>query len=81
MFFIFEKSNAAQHGSFDLPANSTFLLILSQTLSILMEFCPGGSISKALSVFGAFPEPIIQSYARQILQGLKFLHENRIIHR
>jgi mitogen-activated protein kinase kinase kinase len=46
-----------------------------------MEFCPGGSVSKALNVFGAFPECIIQNYTRQILQGLKFLHDNKIIHR
>lgn len=34
-----------------------------------------------LSKFGPFSENIIRVYAKQILKGLKYLHDNNIIHR
>ncbi|KAJ3679198.1 hypothetical protein LUZ60_017209 [Juncus effusus] len=51
------------------------------TLNILLEFVPGGSISSLLSKFGSFPETVIRMYTKQILQGLDYLHCNKIIHR
>ncbi|KAJ3679199.1 hypothetical protein LUZ60_017210 [Juncus effusus] len=51
------------------------------TLNILLEFVPGGSISSLLSKFGSFPETVIRMYTKQILQGLEYLHRNKIIHR
>jgi serine/threonine protein kinase len=48
---------------------------------IFMEFVPGGSIAKLLEKFGPFEEPTIKNYTRQILKGLKYLHDNDIIHR
>lgn len=44
-------------------------------------FSSSGSISKLLGKFGRFPEKSIQNYTRQILDGLQYLHENRILHR
>ena len=41
----------------------------------------GGSISRLLSNFGAFREPVIESYSRQILQGLSYLHMHHTMHR
>ncbi|KAK8966959.1 Mitogen-activated protein kinase kinase kinase NPK1 [Platanthera guangdongensis] len=52
-----------------------------ETLNILLEFVPGGSISSLLGKFGSFPEAVIRMYTRQILQGLEYLHRNKIIHR
>ncbi|KAJ1423771.1 Serine/threonine-protein kinase, active site [Sesbania bispinosa] len=43
------------------------------SLNILLEFVPGGSISSLLGKFGSFPE--------SILLGLEYLHNNGIIHR
>ncbi|ONM21680.1 NPK1-related protein kinase 2 [Zea mays] len=51
------------------------------TLNILLEFVPGGSIQSLLGKLGSFPEPVIKKYTKQILQGLEYLHSNAIIHR
>ena len=45
-----------------------------------MELMPGGSIANVLQTFGAFDECVIKSFARQLVEGLDFLHSNRIIH-
>ncbi|PIN04472.1 MEKK [Handroanthus impetiginosus] len=51
------------------------------SLNILLEFVPGGSISSLLGKFGSFPESVIRMYTRQLLLGLEYLHENKIMHR
>ncbi|TKY51118.1 Mitogen-activated protein kinase kinase kinase NPK1 [Spatholobus suberectus] len=51
------------------------------SLNILLEFVPGGSISSLLGKFGSFPESVIKMYTKQLLLGLEYLHNNRIIHR
>lgn len=53
----------------------------SDSLNILMEFVPGGSISSLLEKFGSFPEPVIIMYTKQLLLGLEYLHKNGIMHR
>jgi serine/threonine protein kinase len=53
----------------------------SDSLNILMEFVPGGSISSLLEKFGSFPEPVIIMYTKQLLLGLEYLHNNGIMHR
>ncbi|OMO61224.1 hypothetical protein CCACVL1_23655 [Corchorus capsularis] len=51
------------------------------SLNILLEFVPGGSISSLLGKFGAFPEAVVRMYTKQLLLGLEYLHKNRIVHR
>ncbi|KAM1250847.1 hypothetical protein ACFX13_034142 [Malus domestica] len=51
------------------------------TLNILLEFVPGGSISSLLGKFGSFPEAVIRTYTNQLLLGLEYLHKNGIMHR
>ncbi|CAM8993274.1 unnamed protein product [Rhodiola kirilowii] len=51
------------------------------SLNILLEFVPGGSISSLLGKFGSFPEPVIRMYTKQLLVGLDYLHKNGIMHR
>ncbi|NWU37618.1 M3K19 kinase, partial [Hylia prasina] len=50
-------------------------------LSIFMEFVPGGSISSVLNRFGPLPEVVLCKYTKQILQGVAYLHDNRVVHR
>ncbi|XVF31324.1 hypothetical protein REPUB_Repub16aG0135900 [Reevesia pubescens] len=52
-----------------------------ETINILLEFVPGGSISSLLGKFGSFPEAVIRSYTKQLLLGLEYLHNNGIMHR
>ncbi|KAI4378874.1 hypothetical protein MLD38_016297 [Melastoma candidum] len=51
------------------------------SLNILLEFVPGGSISSLLGKFGSFPESVIRTYTKQLLLGLEYLHKNGIMHR
>ncbi|XP_042050467.1 mitogen-activated protein kinase kinase kinase NPK1-like [Salvia splendens] len=51
------------------------------SLNILLEFVPGGSISSLLGKFGSFPESVIRMYTKQLLLGLEYLHNNKIMHR
>ncbi|XP_036966644.1 uncharacterized protein map3k19 isoform X2 [Acanthopagrus latus] len=50
-------------------------------VSIFMEYIPGGSIASILHRFGPLPEPVLALYTHQILEGVAFLHLNRVIHR
>nr|XP_033800849.1 mitogen-activated protein kinase kinase kinase 19 isoform X2 [Geotrypetes seraphini] len=50
-------------------------------VSIFMEFVPGGSIASIIKRFGPLPEIVFSKYTKQILQGIAYLHANRVIHR
>lgn len=50
-------------------------------LNIFLEYVPGGSVTALLRSYGAFEEPLVKNFVRQILQGLNYLHERDIIHR
>lgn len=52
-----------------------------ESLNILLEFVPGGSISSLLGKFGSFSESVIRKYTKQLLLGLAYLHKNGIMHR
>lgn len=50
-------------------------------LNIFLEYQPGGSIASLLTKFQHFSEKIIQSFTKQTLLGLDYLHSNGIAHR
>ncbi|XP_055898679.1 uncharacterized protein LOC106075259 isoform X1 [Biomphalaria glabrata] len=50
-------------------------------LAIFLEYIPGGSLFDHIREFGACSEHITQHYTLQILQGLTYLHGNKIVHR
>ena len=50
-------------------------------LNILMEYVPGKSLDSLLEKFGAFSEPIIRNYTKQLLEALAYCHANRVVHR
>ncbi|KAJ0097397.1 hypothetical protein Patl1_27925 [Pistacia atlantica] len=55
--------------------------LADETLSVYLEYVSGGSIHKLLQEYGPFREPVIQTYTRQILLGLAYLHARNTVHR
>lgn len=51
-----------------------------KTISIFQEWVPG-SVTTLLVNFGPFSDRRIAGYTKQILQGLVYLHSERVIHR
>ena len=49
--------------------------------SALSFSLPGGSIDRLLCEFGLFEEPVIVKYLKQVVMGVAYLHDNRVIHR
>ncbi|XP_061631200.1 mitogen-activated protein kinase kinase kinase 2 [Phyllopteryx taeniolatus] len=54
---------------------------MERTLSIFMEYMPGGSIKDQVKSYGALTENVTRRYTRQILEGVSYLHSNMIVHR
>jgi len=52
----------------------------SSRLFIFLEYVSGGSVSDMLIKFGALDESIVRNYTHQMLQGVKHLHENNVVH-
>lgn len=50
-------------------------------VNIFLEYVSGGSISSRLSLQGAFEEPLVRYFTRQIVAGLNYLHGRNILHR
>ena len=53
---------------------------------IITEYCNGGTLTKCLKQYQklnnqSFNEEIVQHLMRQIVEGIKYLHKKRIIHR
>lgn len=50
-------------------------------INIFLEYVSGGSIASRLALQGAFDEPLVQHFTRQICEGLAYLHSKNILHR
>ncbi|KAF1988313.1 Pkinase-domain-containing protein [Aulographum hederae CBS 113979] len=51
------------------------------SISIFLEYIPGGSVGSCLRKHGKFDEPVVSSLTRQTLSGLAYLHREGILHR
>ncbi|KAK2738944.1 hypothetical protein FQN57_006738 [Myotisia sp. PD_48] len=51
------------------------------SISIYLEYIPGGSVGSCLRKHGKFEESVVQSLNYQVLQGLRYLHDKGILHR
>ena len=56
------------------------------TLHLLMEYCAGGSLDDAIDLQSRhhrrpFPRATVESWVRQLLGALAFVHENHVLHR
>jgi len=54
--------------------------VKGSTLSILMEWVPGGSVKQVVRDLGPLPEGAIAAYAIQAVRGLGWLHKRGVIH-
>ena len=52
-----------------------------KTISIFLEYVPGGSVGRCLKKHGRFEESVIRSLIRQTLEGLAYLHAQGRLHR
>ncbi|EXB45111.1 Mitogen-activated protein kinase kinase 4 [Morus notabilis] len=60
------------HGMFEKPSGD---------IAILMEYMDFGTLETILKADGTFSEPKLAYVARQVLNGLNYLHSHKIIHR
>lgn len=65
----------------DLLYHCSASCVENEHLNIFLEYVPGGSVTSLLRNYGAFEEPLVRNWVRQILLGLNYLHEMDIIHR
>merc|ERR1712048_1485059 len=56
---------------------------IDNALYIYLEYMAGGSVAQVLSQFGSFDESLIATYARELLEGLEYLHTRQpvVLHR
>ena len=47
---------------------------------IITEYVSGGSLHDMLLSFGPLPDSVVRLYVRDMLAGLQYLHEHRIVH-
>ena len=50
-------------------------------LCIATELMPGGSIASIVEQYGPLEEPVVQRYTCDILDGLSYLHSQKLVHR
>eukprot|EP00505_MAST-04D_sp_SCG-Rhode-Island_P002190 Stramenopile-MAST_4_protein_2190 len=55
--------------------------LFGDVFSIFMEYIPGGSIKTLIGEFGPLKEGVVQAYTKQMLSGLRILHDSGIAHR
>lgn len=52
-----------------------------KSIDVLLEFVPGGSLRDILERYGPLELDVIRNYGKQLVHGLNYLHQNKIVHR
>lgn len=52
-----------------------------RSVNIITELCTGGELFEKITQFGSFTETILCKYAKQILSGLIYLHNQGVVHK
>merc|ERR1712072_25423 len=55
--------------------------ISSDSISMFLEYVAGGTLKSQVETLGKLPVDLVENYTNQILKGLCFIHENKVIHR
>lgn len=50
-------------------------------VAIIMEFLQGGELLKVVEKEGRLDEKTAQTFFKQIVKGMKYCHQNNLIHR
>jgi serine/threonine protein kinase len=69
-----EHPNIVQYYQTDISSDH-------DSIDVVLEFVPGGSLKSLLHKYVRFEEVVVINYTRQLLLGLKYLHDNGVIHR
>ena len=64
-----------------VPFNSDDIIDEFGYFSILYESANSRSVDDLMKEYGSFDEKLLKVYIKQILEGLKYLHENKIYHK
>lgn len=51
------------------------------SLDIVLEYVENGSLGQTLKAFGKFNEKLVATYVTKIIEGLHYLHEQKVVHR
>lgn len=54
---------------------------IADSLFLYLEYLPGKSLAALISGLGPLPENLVKLYLKDILTGLKYLHERGVVHR
>jgi len=52
---------------------------VDQKLCIYLEYVDAGSVASVIDNFGPLKESVIKNYTKQILEGIAYLHDNKVI--
>jgi serine/threonine protein kinase len=61
--------------------NYSDVITTEKYLNIVLEYIENGSLAGIIKKFNTFQEALVAFFTRQVLQGLKYLHHEGLVHR
>ena len=78
---VFLERNLLKNMNHPFLANMQYYFVTDARLYFIMPFIGGGEMSKLLKSETKFSERMIKFFAAQLVLGVKYLHDNNIMHR